>query len=52
MILSGGPLNAILSEIYMQHYATNDNANNSVHSLYVRTYFRYVDETFILFRGS
>lgn len=48
----GSPLSALLSEIYMQHYETNNILNNKNYKQNIKAYFRYVDDTFILFRGS
>ena len=51
-LVMGGPLSALLSEIYMQNYETNNIINNKIYSPFIKAYYRYVDDTFILFRGS
>ena len=51
-LVMGGPLSALLSEIYMQNYETNNILNNNIYCTYIKAYYRYVDDTFILFSGS
>ena len=48
----GSPLSAILSEVYMQNYESINILNHSVYKQYIKAYFRYVDDTFILFKGT
>jgi len=48
----GSPLSALLSELYMQNYETQNIFNNEQYKPFILAYFRYVDDTFILFKGS
>src|ERR1700678_399265 len=48
----GSPLSAILSEVYMQNYESINILNHSVYKQHIKAYFRYVDDTFILFKGT
>lgn len=48
----GDPLRTLLPTIYMYLYETTNSNNNNLYSQYKRTYFRFVDDIFILFRGS
>jgi hypothetical protein len=48
----GSPLSAILSELYMQNYESINILNHKVYKQYIIAYFRYVDDTFILFKGT
>lgn len=42
-LFKGGPLNALLSEIKMQHYETNNifkNILTLIHTVYIKVYFK------------
>jgi len=51
-IVIGSPLSAILSELYMKNYESINILNHKVYKQYIKAYFRYVDDTFILFKGT
>jgi len=46
------PLSAILSELYMQNYESINILNHKVYKQCIKAYFRYVDHTFILLKGT
>lgn len=48
----GSPLSTIFSELYMQIYEKIKILNHKMYMQYIETYFRYIDDTFILFNGT
>lgn len=48
----GSPFSAILSELYIQHYESKYLFNYNIYKQFIKTYFRYVDDIFISFKGT
>lgn len=50
--IMGSSLSAILFELYIQNYELLNILYHDVYKQYIKTYFRYIGDIFVLFKGT